>query len=434
MTHDIENTGGASGAAARAVEREAQDGRADEASAARARSEAGPQTRAHPRPELPAREPAHELAPRRPARPAAPPLLAPPRLALAGLRKDYDGRRVVDDVSLEVEPGELVCLLGPSGCGKSTTLRIAAGVERQDAGTVALDGRVVSDGVRHAPPEARSIGLMFQDFALFPHLTVAQNVAFGLPRARAAEAETYLRRVGLGGYGDKFPHMLSGGEQQRVALARALAPRPRVMLMDEPFSGLDQRLRDEIRDDTLSVLKEEGTGVLLVTHEPEEAMRMADRIALMRGGRIVQVGAPYHIYNHPADLEAAAFFSDVNVIRAVVRSRQTDTPFGLFLTPDLPDGAEVEIVIRPQHLRIELDRGQPAPRESAEHGVPAYGRVERARFMGSESLIEARMEHDGAILRATTPGAFLPERGTGLWLSMRRDRCFLFPARPRAGA
>ncbi len=353
--------------------------------------------------------------------------MAAPRLSLSDLRHVYDGKVVLDDVSVEVEPGEIVCLLGPSGCGKSTTLRIAAGVERQAAGVVEIDGAVVSRGGRHAPPEARNVGLVFQDFALFPHLTVAQNVAFGLERGREARAEALLNRVGLGGYGPKYPHQLSGGEQQRVALARALAPQPRVMLMDEPFSGLDKRLRDEVRDETLSVLKAEGAGVLLVTHEPEEAMRMADRIALMRGGRIVQVGAPYHIYNYPADRAAAAFFSDINVIRAVARERQTETPFGRFLTPGLEDGAEVEIVTRPQHLKIDPDVGNGGPRPSAAHGMPARGRVERARFMGSESLIEVRMEHDGSLLTATVPGAWLPERGAALWLSLRRDRCFLFP-------
>jgi iron(III) transport system ATP-binding protein len=354
----------------------------------------------------------------------------PPRLSLTGISRVYEGVTVVDDLSLDVAEGEIVCLLGPSGCGKSTTLRIAAGVERQSAGSVALDGTTVSDDARHAPPEDRSIGLMFQDFALFPHLTVGENVGFGLSRgARKTAAEEYLRRVGLSGFDGKYPHQLSGGEQQRVALARALAPKPRVMLMDEPFSGLDKRLRDEVRDEALSVLKGEGAAVLLVTHEPDEAMRMADRIALMRDGRIVQIGAPYHVYNYPVDRLAAAFFSDINVIQGVARSRQIDTPFGRFLSPPgLGDGAGVEIVIRPQHLKIDLDDGNGGPRPSPANGAPARAVVDRARFMGSESLIELRMDHDGTVLRATVPGAFLPEKGAGLWLSMRRDRCFLFPA------
>ncbi len=358
----------------------------------------------------------------------------PPRLALSRVSKHFDGSggaRAVRDVSLEVGDGELLCLLGPSGCGKSTLLRIAAGVERQSAGVVAVDGETVSDARVHAPPEARAIGLMFQDFALFPHLTVADNIAFGLRRQKLNGAlrgvvEHYLAKVGLGGYGPKYPHQLSGGEQQRVALARALAPKPRVMLMDEPFSGLDQRLRDDVRDETLAVLKEEGAGVLMVTHEPEEALRMADRIALMRDGEIIQIGAPYHIYNHPVDRRAAAFFSDVNVIHGVVSARQTDTPFGLFLTPGMVDRADVEIIIRPQHLKIDEDQGV-APAHNPRTGLPAHGRVERARFIGSESLIEVRMDHDGSVLKATVPGAYLPERGKKLWLSLRREHCFVFP-------
>jgi len=352
------------------------------------------------------------------------------RLALRGVCKRYGGKAAVDGVDVEIGDGEVVCLLGPSGCGKSTLLRIAAGVERQDAGEVWIGGRVAADARRHDPPEARNVGLMFQDFALFPHLTVADNVAFGLSRrlngARSQVVGDYLRKVGLAGYEDKYPHQLSGGEQQRVALARALAPKPRLMLMDEPFSGLDKRLRDEIRDETLSLLKAEGDSVLLVTHEPEEALRMADRIALMRDGRIVQMGAPHHIYNHPVDRRAAAFFSDLNVIHGEVRARQTDTPFGLFLTPGLVDAAEVEIIIRPQHLKIDEDRGAPPP-ACHQTGVPARGVVERARFLGSESLVEVRMDHDGSVLRATVPGAFLPKPGSVLWLSLRRDHCFVFP-------
>ncbi len=360
------------------------------------------------------------------------PQSAPPRLSLDRIGVRFDGRAAVDGVSLEVMAGEVVCLLGPSGCGKSSTLRIAAGVERQDTGRVLIDGAVVSDAGTHLPPERRSVGLMFQDYALFPHLTVAENVAFGLrgtgKRGRQGFVSDYLARVGLGGYEAKYPHQLSGGEQQRVALARALAPKPRVMLMDEPFSGLDTRLRDNVREETLRILKDEGTAVLLVTHEPDEAMHMADRIALMRAGRIVQIGAPYHIYNYPVDRKAAEFFSDLNVIHGVVKDRQTDTPFGLFLTPKMRNEADVEIIARPQHIKIVEDQGEGArPLITPADGMPAHGFVARARFTGAQSLIEVRMDHDGSEIRVSVPYAWLPQPGTPVWLSLRRDRCFVFP-------
>ncbi|WP_417523847.1 ABC transporter ATP-binding protein [Marinovum sp.] len=358
---------------------------------------------------------------------AAPP---PPRLEIRNLVRNFEGRRVVDDVSLSIQPGQVTCLLGPSGCGKSTTLRMIAGVDMQDAGEIYVDGQLICDTVFRVPPERRSIGLMFQDFALFPHLDVGRNVSFGLrEKGAAARARTLemLRKVGLERYIDSYPHELSGGEQQRVALARALAPQPKIMLMDEPFSGLDNRLRDGIRDETLAVLKEEDTAVLLVTHEPEEAMRMADEIALMRDGKIVQQGAPYNIYRAPKDKAAVAFFSDINVIQSEVHGALADTPFGDFLAPGLPDGAQVEIVFRPQHVGIDFDRAGQGPHPTAERGVAARGVVERARFMGKESLVEFRMDHDGTTLRATVPNVFLPKKGTPLWLSIRRDRCFVFP-------
>ena len=343
----------------------------------------------------------------------------------------YGDTTVVDDLSLSVAPGQVTCLLGPSGCGKSTTLRMIAGVERQTSGELWVDGTLICGDDFRILPEDRPIGLMFQDFALFPHLTVAQNVAFGI-KASKAEArdrvQKLLSRVGMDGFADTYPHQLSGGEQQRVALARAIAPRPKIMLMDEPFSGLDNRLRDGIRDETLSVLKEEGTAVLLVTHEPDEAMRMADEIALMRDGKIVQRGAPYNIYNAPVDKAAAAFFSDINVIQGVSHGALTETPFGQFLTPGLGDGQAVEIIIRPQHLRIDFDRQGKGPNPTPQEGVPAKGTVKRARFMGRESLIEFEMAFDGSVLTATVPAVFLPKEGTVLWLTMRRDRCFVFAA------
>jgi len=354
--------------------------------------------------------------------------MSSPRLEVSHIVKAFGGRRVVDDVSLTVMPGQVTCLLGPSGCGKSTTLRIIAGVERQDTGQIIVDGDVVCDGRRHLPPEARNIGLMFQDFALFPHLTVAQNVAFGLKGRKVTDrVHDLLGKVGMSSHIDDYPHQLSGGEQQRVALARALAPKPRIMLMDEPFSGLDDRLRDDIRDETLAVLKDEGTAVLLVTHEPGEAMRMADEIALMRDGRIVQRGAPYNVYNAPVDLNTAAFFSDINIIKGKVHGALTRTPFGEFLAPGVPDDTEVDIVIRPQHIKIDLDRGGRGPNPTPEDGVAARGVVQRARFMGASSLVEFRMDYDSSILRAIVPSVFLPKPEMPMWLMIRRDKCFVFP-------
>lgn len=356
--------------------------------------------------------------------------VAPPRLEVQNLSRAFAGRTVVDDVSFAVPSGQVACLLGPSGCGKSTTLRIVAGVDMQDSGRILVDGNLVCDTVFRIPPERRAIGLMFQDFALFPHLSVAENVAFGLKggadanRVRVGEL---LERVHMSRHIDSWPHALSGGEQQRVALARALAPRPRIMLMDEPFSGLDERLRDGIRDETLSLLKDEGTAVLLVTHEPHEAMRMADQILLMRDGRIVQQGAPYNLYNAPVDREAAGFFSDVNILPGKVQGALTQTPFGEFLAPGVPDGTEVDIVIRPQHLKIDFDRSGNGPAPTPQNGTAAHATVRRARFLGRESLVEFVTDEGAIPLTAAVPGVFLPPVGTPMWLMLRRDRVFVFP-------
>lgn len=360
------------------------------------------------------------------------PETVPPRLQVENLTRVFGDQRVVDDVSFDIPAGQVACLLGPSGCGKSTTLRMIAGVDMQDSGKIFVDGALICDTVFRIPPERRQIGLMFQDFALFPHLSVAENVAFGLhggAKANRARVGELLERVHMSDHIDSYPHALSGGEQQRVALARALAPRPRILLMDEPFSGLDERLRDGIRDETLALLKEEGTAVLLVTHEPQEAMRMADQILLMRKGKIVQCGAPYNIYNAPVDREAAGFFSDINVLHGVVQGALTATAFGEFLTPGVPDGTPVEIVIRPQHLKIDFDRSGNGPAPTPENGTAAHGVVTRARFLGRESLVEFRLDHDGTCLRATVPNVFMPAPGTPMWLMLRRDRVFVFPQR-----
>ncbi|MEO0810901.1 MAG: ABC transporter ATP-binding protein, partial [Pseudomonadota bacterium] len=267
----------------------------------------------------------------------------------------FDHAYAVRDVSLHVDVGEIVCLLGPSGCGKTTLLRLASGIERPTAGRILLNDYEVAGSERFVPPERRNIGLMFQDFALFPHLTVLENVAFGLRRLgrqlAAQEAFALLVRIGLDRYAREYPHILSGGQQQRVALARAIAPRPAVILMDEPFSGLDVYLRERLRRTTRELLKETRSTGIIVTHDPDEALQLADRVAVMRNGRVVQVGVSDHLYHHPADLFVARLFSEINELPAVVRNGAIDMPFGRFPAAGFKDGAKVVFCVRRRAVR-----------------------------------------------------------------------------------
>ena len=352
-----------------------------------------------------------------------------PRLEVKNLSRSFGNLTVVDKISFQIFSGQVTCLLGPSGCGKSTTLRMIAGVEKPSSGQIFVDEELTSSAYFQVPPEARSIGLMFQDFALFPHLNVQQNVYFGLAGSKEFKEKRsldLLERVGLAHLAFNYPHSLSGGEQQRIALIRALAPQPKIMLMDEPFSGLDDRLRDEVRDETFNLLRSEDAAVLMVTHDPQEAMKVADEIALMRDGKILQRGAPYNIYNAPVDLKALQFFSDANSIQATLKGSLADTPFGQFFAPGLADGTDIDIVFRPQHIRIDFDRKGQGPLPTASQGVAARGIVKRARFVGNESLIEFDMDF-GSTIKATVPNVFLPNIGHPLWLTVPRDKCYIFP-------
>ena len=341
------------------------------------------------------------------------------RLAFDGIGHEFSrGAPTLQDVSVAAEPGEVLCLLGPSGSGKSTLLRIAAGLERQTRGRVFLNGSEIAGPSVFAPPEKRSIGLVFQDFALFPHLTILENVRFGLTALSRDEARKEamisLERVGLAHYADAYPNILSGGEQQRVALARAIAPRPAVLLMDEPFSGLDSRLKDSVRAETLAILHQSRATAIVVTHDAEEAMRMGDRIALLRDGRLVQVGTGQDLYNSPATLFAAGFFSELTVFDARVSDGAADTPLGRFPAPGMADGAEASVAFRLSAFDVSQTHG----------ATPA--RVISRRFLGVVELLELAVPGADRPVRARVRCGALSSHDREIWLSVRPADVLVF--------
>jgi len=275
-----------------------------------------------------------------------------------GLRKAFAGGVVaLDGVDLVVEAGDLVAVLGPSGCGKSTLLRVIAGFERPDAGTVSVGGRTVAGPGAVMAPERRRVGIVPQEQALFPHLSVGANVAYGLGRGaeRHARVEQMLELAGLSGLGKRMPHELSGGQQQRVALARALAPAPSVVLLDEPFANLDAALRATLRAEVRDILRTAGTTALIVTHDQEEALSLAGTVAVMRGGRIVQVGPPDQVYRRPADLWVARFVGDANVMEgtgAGAGTGKVSCALGVLAAASGPESGPVRVVVRPEQLRL----------------------------------------------------------------------------------
>ncbi len=311
-------------------------------------------------------------------------------IAVEDICTRYGDLEVLSDISLDIKPGEVLSLLGPSGSGKTTLLRIIAGLEHPCGGKVLIDGRTMSDEGRFVVPEKRGIGLVFQDYALFPHLTILQNVKFGLDALPGREADEQARRilsrVGLLRYQYSYPHQLSGGEQQRVALARALAPRPGILLMDEPFSGLDARMRDTIREETIELLRDTRSTVIIVTHDPEEALRVSDRIALMKEGRIVQTGSCNDLYYSPQSRFAAEFFTELNIFHAIVKNSKLDTPFGPVDANGLEEGIAAVACVRLSDINVETSADN--SRRETDYSQRVLGQVIKRRFMGIVELLE----------------------------------------------
>ena len=360
-------------------------------------------------------------------------------LSVSGLAKAFGDSPVLVDLDLEVAAGSLTAVLGPSGCGKTTLLRLLGGFEHADAGSIRLGERLLCDAGTHLAPERRTIGFVPQEGALFPHLDVAANVGFGLPRARrrGGRVEELLALVDLEGLGKRFPHQLSGGQQQRVALARALAPEPGLVLLDEPFDALDAGLRAQVRGEVRTALRAAGATALLVTHDQEEALSLADTVAVMRGGRIVQAADPRTLYRDPVDAEVAAFVGEAVLLEGGRRAGGVETPLGRLWTRGDGgsngggdgndnggrDGERVTVMLRPEQITCH---------DRPPDGSPG-GRVTATEFFGHDASARIALgDRDGLEVCARCAGHRLPAIGDEVSIVVE-GTALAFAAGARAG-
>jgi iron(III) transport system ATP-binding protein len=330
-------------------------------------------------------------------------------LAVTGVHKAFGHTRVLRGIDLEVADGSLTAVLGPSGSGKTTLLRIVAGFERADSGSVTLGGNIVDGGRRYVPPERRGLGYVPQEGALFPHLTVAANVGFGLRRSAKSgnRVDELLELVDLSGLRDRHPHELSGGQQQRVALARALAVSPAVVLLDEPFTALDPALRASVRAEVSAILRRAGATAILVTHDQDEALSMADRVAVLRDGVVVQNATPHDLYAEPHDAELAKFLGEANLLPGTLDGLDAVTPLGRLRVrrPNGANGARVVALLRPEQLRLGAE------------GPSVAGRVLATEYYGHDAVVYVEPDRDGApsagvgVLTVRLQGEVPPEPG-----------------------
>lgn len=337
------------------------------------------------------------------------------RVEISDVRVAFGDTDVLYGVNFDVAPGEIVALLGPSGCGKTTLLRSIAGLERIAGGAISLNGKEVASNRQHVRPEARLVGMVFQDWALFPHMTVEENVAYGLSRSanRDEQVAAVLTLVGLDGLGHRMPSTLSGGQQQRVALARALAPKPSVLLLDEPFSNLDTGLRVQVRAEVHALLSGLGVTAVFVTHDQEEAFILGDRVAVMRDGSIEQFGTPSEIYEHPSSAWVAEFVGDANFLRGDATGMSAMTPIGEVSLSESHVG-EVDVLLRPEHMTVV----------DSESG---NGVVSNVEYYGHDHMVQVDIDAGGR-LAARISGNPGVHRGQRVSLTSDGTSCLAFSA------
>ncbi len=342
-----------------------------------------------------------------------------PLLEIRNLTKSFDGQHAVDDVNLTIYKGEIFALLGASGCGKSTLLRMLAGFEAPPSGQIMLDGQDLS----HVPPYQRPVNMMFQSYALFPHMTVEQNIAFGLKQDRLPKAEIaervseMLALVHMQEYAKRKPHQLSGGQRQRVALARSLAKRPKLLLLDEPMGALDKKLRDRMQLEVVDILERVGATCVMVTHDQEEAMTMAGRIAIMNRGKFVQIGEPEEIYEHPTTRYSAEFIGSANIFQGMLRERQPDGliidspglihPLKVDSDASIVDGVPVHVALRPEKVMLSDE----VPADGCNFAV---GEVVYIAYLGDLSIYHVRL-HSGQMISAQLQNGYRFRKGAPTW-------------------
>jgi len=347
-----------------------------------------------------------------------------PVLKIDNLYHKIKNNYVLQNISIELQEDKIACILGPSGCGKTTLLKLISGLEKTQKGKIFIKDKLVSSPTKHIKTEERNIGFLFQDFALFPHLTVEKNLKFAIKNHKNAEKDIgdILKLIKLPNALKKYPHELSGGEQQRIALARAIISRPNILLLDEPFSNLDLSLREEIRDDTLHLLQRFNISVIIVTHDPFEAMFISNKIYILKdNGTIVQSGSPNNLYNNPASPYVTEFFGETNKFFGTVKNSQVETSIGIIPIKNIPEEKKVEIHVRPQAIKL------------TEEKTPVYGikgTVMASKLMGSYSFIHLSVldkNNDIIHVHSHMPPHFNPKRSSAVGIKVDKNKIFVFP-------